>query len=180
MRVVGPTRKRQAQRRRGIAGRRGGELITSLESDEAFAGYRAGLTPTRASIRDGWYFTGDLGYRDADGDYWVTGRVDDMIITGGENVYPIEVEDVLARSPRRGRGRGRRAGGREVGPGRHRLRRPRHAGPTAAELDAHCRASVDLAAFKRPKRVVFVRGLPKSPVGKLLRRLLVAGEYDTV
>ena len=54
------------------------------------------------------------------------------------------------------------------------------AGLTAAELDAHCRASGDLAAFKRPKRVVFVRGLPKSPVGKLLRRLLVAGEYDTV
>ena len=54
----------------------------------------------------------------------------------------------------------------------------RRATLTAADLDGHCRACPDLADFKRPKRVVFVRALPKSPVGKLLRRLLVAGEYE--
>ena len=52
----------------------------------------------------------------------------------------------------------------------------RAGGVTAEELDAHCRAS-GLAAFKRPRRVEFVEELPRSPVGKLLRRLLVAGDY---
>lgn len=50
--------------------------------------------------------------------------------------------------------------------------------PTPAELDAFCLASTQLAHFKRPRRYIFVNALPKSPVGKLLRRKLVAGEYD--
>ncbi len=53
---------------------------------------------TRA-IRDGWYHTGDIGHLDAEGDLWIDGRLDDMIISGGENIHPLEVEDVLAAHP---------------------------------------------------------------------------------
>ena len=49
--------------------------------------------------RDGWYHTGDVGRLDEDGDLWILGRVDDMIISGGENIHPLEVEDVLASHP---------------------------------------------------------------------------------
>ena len=51
------------------------------------------------AIRKGWYFTGDTGYFDPDGDLFVTGRVDDMIITGGENVSPVEIESCLSLHP---------------------------------------------------------------------------------
>ena len=55
-------------------------------------------TDTRA-LHDGWYFTGDTGYFDAEGDLFVTGRVDDMIISGGENVSPADIESVLSLHP---------------------------------------------------------------------------------
>ena len=53
------------------------------------------------ALREGWYFTGDTGYVDADGDLFVTGRVDDMIITGGENISPVEIETAVSRCIRR-------------------------------------------------------------------------------
>jgi 2-furoate---CoA ligase len=77
-----------------------GEVIASVDADEAFRGYLNRPDATEAAIRDGWYFTGDLGRLDDEGDLWIEGRLDDMIITGGENVYPIEVEDVIARHPK--------------------------------------------------------------------------------
>ena len=67
--------------------------------DEAFAGYWNRPDADEKAIRDGWYHTGDTGHLDADGDLWVDGRLDDMIISGGENIHPLEVEDVLARHP---------------------------------------------------------------------------------
>ena len=102
-----------------------GQIVCHLGSDEAFTGYWNRPDADEAAIRDGWYFTGDLGRLDADGDLWIVGRVDDMIISGGENVYPLEVEDVLARHPARARGRGGRRAGRPLGPARRRLRRRR-------------------------------------------------------
>jgi 2-furoate---CoA ligase len=180
MRVVAPDPERQGSAEDMLPDGEVGELITSLASDEAFAGYWRRPDADARGLRDGWYFTGDLGYRDADGDYWVTGRVDDMIITGGENVYPIEVEDVLARHPAVAEVAVVGLPDEKWGQAVTAFVVPRQPSLSAADLDAHCRASDDLAAFKRPKRVVFVRALPKSPVGKLLRRLLVAGEYDTV
>ncbi|MBV8851640.1 MAG: AMP-binding protein, partial [Methylobacteriaceae bacterium] len=63
-----------------------GEIIALLAGDESFEGYWRRPEADAKALRGGWYFTGDTGYLDADGDLFVTGRVDDMIITGGENV----------------------------------------------------------------------------------------------
>ena len=153
-----------------------GEVIASLESDEAFAGYWRRPDADARALKRGWYFTGDVGYCDADGDLFVTGRVDDMIITGGENVLPAETESVLSVHPAVAEATvaglpderwGQTVAAFVVRAGR----------VGAAELDAHCRASV-LAGFKRPRAYVFVRAIPKSPVGKVLRRLLIAGDYE--
>ena len=70
-----------------------------MASPEAFAGYRNRPDADARAIRDGWYLTGDLAAEDDDGDLWVSGRVDDMINSGGENIYPDEIEAALARCP---------------------------------------------------------------------------------
>ncbi len=152
-----------------------GEVIATLTGDEAFEGYWHRPDADARALRDGWYFTGDTGYFDADGDLFVTGRVDDMIITGGENVSPVEVESCLSLHPAVSEvavvGLPDERWGKIV-TAFVRARTP----VAAQELDRHCRAS-GLADFKRPRRFVFVAEIPKSPVGKLLRRRLVEGEY---
>ena len=70
-----------------------------MSSDEAFTGYWNRPDADEKAIRDGWYHTGDVGRLDEDGDLWVVGRVDDMVVSGGENIHPIEVEDVSRRAP---------------------------------------------------------------------------------
>ena len=153
-----------------------GEIIATLASDESFEGYHNRPEANEKALRDGWYFTGDTGYFDADGDLFVTGRADDMIITGGENVSPVEVESCLSLHPSVSEvavvGTDDERWGKIVAAFIQRRE------PVAeAALDQHCRDS-GLANFKRPRRYVFVQQIPKSPVGKLLRRLLVAGEYQ--
>ena len=153
-----------------------GEVIVSLESEEAFAGYWQRPDADARALKQGWYFTGDVGYCDADGDLFVTGRVDDMIITGGENVLPAEIESVLSVHP--AVTEAAVAGLADERWGQQVAAFVVRSGPVdAAALDAHCRASV-LADFKRPREYVFVRAIPKSPVGKVLRRKLIAGDYD--
>jgi 2-furoate---CoA ligase len=153
-----------------------GEIIALLAGDEAFEGYWRRPEADQRALRDGWYFTGDTGYFDGDGDLFVTGRVDDMIITGGENVSPVEVESCLSLHP----------AVREVavaGLPDERWGRVVTAFVSAAapvsgeELDRFVRSS-GLAPFKRPRRFVFVDEIPRSPVGKLLRRKLVEGAYQ--
>ncbi|HZT44845.1 MAG TPA: AMP-binding protein [Gaiellaceae bacterium] len=148
-----------------------GEILCHMSSDEAFAGYWNRPEADEKAIRDGWYHTGDVGRLDEDGDLWLEGRLDDMIISGGENVHPLEVEDVLARHPRV----------REVavvGAPDDRLGQRVVAYVVAdgeleaGELDAHCLSSDALARFKRPREYRFVDELPKSPSGKILRRML--------
>jgi 2-furoate---CoA ligase len=145
-----------------------GEICVELSGDEAFAGYWNRPDADAKAIRDGWYHTGDTGHLDADGDLWVDGRLDDMIVSGGENIHPIEVENVLASHP----------GVREVavvGAPDDRLGSRVVAivvgEATADELDAHCLAS-PLARFKRPREYRLVEALPKSSAGKILRRVL--------
>jgi len=153
-----------------------GEIIAHLASDEAFEGYWRRPDATARALRENWYFTGDTGFVDADGDLFVTGRVDDMIITGGENVSPVEIESCLSLHPAVSEVA-------VVGLADERWGEivtafvKRRSAVTQDELDQHCRAS-GLANFKRPRRYVFVEAIPKSPVGKLLRRKLVAGEYE--
>jgi 2-furoate---CoA ligase len=153
-----------------------GQIVCELASDEAFEGYWRRPDADQRALRHGWYFTGDTGYFDRDGDLFVTGRVDDMIITAGENVSPGEIESVLSLH----------AGVAEVavaGLADERLGQKvtafvKRRGPVGeSELDAHCRASA-LADFKRPRAYVFVAEIPKSPVGKILRRLLVSGAFE--
>lgn len=153
-----------------------GEIIAHMSSDEAFEGYWRRPDADARALRQGWYFTGDTGYVDAAGDLFVTGRVDDMIITGGENVSPVEIESCLslhdAVSEVAVVGLPDERWGKIVAAF---IKRKGMATPES--LDQHCRMS-GLANFKRPRRYVFVEAIPKSPVGKLLRRLLVAGEYQ--
>jgi 2-furoate---CoA ligase len=148
-----------------------GEILCHMSSDEAFTGYWNRPDADESAIRDGWYHTGDVGRIDEDGDLWVVGRVDDMVVSGGENIHPVEVEDVLARAP----------GVREVavvGTPDDRWGQRVVAcvvaedGVTAEELDAYCLSSERLARFKRPREYRFVSELPKSPSGKILRRML--------
>ena len=153
-----------------------GQVICELASDEAFEGYWRRPDADRRALRHGWYFTGDTGYLDADGDLFVTGRVDDMIITGGENVSPGEIESVLSLHP--SVAEVAVAGLADERLGQKVTAFVKRRGPIDAQaLDAHCRAS-SLADFKRPRAYVFVAEIPKSPVGKILRRLLVAGAFE--
>ena len=157
-----------------------GEIIASLASDEAFAGYWQRPDADARALRDGWYFTGDMGWLDAEGELYVAGRVDDMIISGGENIHPVEVEEVLARHP--DVADVAVVGEADVRWGERVVafvvrRRP---ALSAEALDRYCREAPDLASFKRPRRVVFVREIPKTASGKILRRLLRDGQYTEV
>jgi 2-furoate---CoA ligase len=145
-----------------------GEIECHLGSAEAFTGYWNRPDADAKAIRDGWYRTGDVGRIDEDGDLWIEGRVDDMVVSGGENIHPLEVEDILARHP----------GVLEaavIGAADDRLGQRVVAvvvgTATAEALDAHCLAS-ELARFKRPREYRFVSELPKSASGKILRREL--------
>jgi 2-furoate---CoA ligase len=170
--------------RRGAAGpdelaavKEEGQIIADLAGDEAFEGYHNRPDANATALRDGWYFTGDTGYFDEDGDLFVTGRVDDMIISGGENISPVDIESVLSLHPAVDEVvvaglRDERWGQRVVA-----FVKPRDTRVSSEELDAHCRRS-ELVNFKRPREYVFVREIPKSPVGKVLRRKLIAGEFE--
>ena len=175
IRVVSPERDDdiEADLPPGISG----EIVASMNSPEAFAGYWKRPDADAKAIQGGWYRTGDLGKLDDDGELYVVGRVDDMIISGGENIYPEEVEDTLARS-------GLVAGCAVVGMPDERLGarvvafvEPAAAGLTSAQLDQVCLKG-GLARFKRPRDYVFIKSIPRSASGKLLRRKLRSGEYE--
>ena len=153
-----------------------GQVIADLAGDEAFDGYWRRPDADARGLRQGWYFTGDTGYLDAAGDLFVTGRVDDMIISGGENISPGEIESLLSLNPAIGEVAVAGLPDERLG---HRVTAfiVRMGAVDAASLDAWCRAS-PLADYKRPRAWVFVTEIPKSPVGKILRRKLVAGEYE--
>jgi 2-furoate---CoA ligase len=153
-----------------------GEIIALASSDEAFEGYWKRPDADARALRDGWYFTGDTGYFDEDGDLFVSGRVDDMIISGGENVSPVEIESCISLHP--GVSDVAVVGLPDERWGQIVVAFVQRRSPvTAEELDQHCRES-GLADFKRPRRFEFIKALPKSPVGKLLRRQLVAGDFE--
>jgi acyl-CoA synthetase (AMP-forming)/AMP-acid ligase II len=126
---------------------------------------------TREALRDGWMHTGDAGRLDANGYLYVQDRVKDMIVSGGENVYPREIEDVLYQHPAVAEaaviGVPDEAWGEVVKA--FVVRRPGVAA-SAEDLVEFCRSR--LAGYKRPRSVDFVESLPRNPSGKVLKREL--------
>jgi acyl-CoA synthetase (AMP-forming)/AMP-acid ligase II len=148
-----------------------GEIV--YRGPTVMQGYLGDPAATAEAFAGGWFHSGDLVRRDADGFLYVVGRAKDMIISGGENVYPAEVERVLAEHP----GVGEVA---VVGIPHPRwvetplavvVRVPGGA-VTEDELIEHCRTR--LAGYKKPSAVVFADVLPRNATGKVLRRDLRA------
>jgi fatty-acyl-CoA synthase len=141
----------------------------------------AGLTPgywnrpeetAKAFTADGWLKSGDVGRRDVDGCYYVAGRIKDMYISGGENVYPAEVENLLARHPAVLEaaiiGVADEKWG-EVGHAFVQLR-PEAPSVSAGEVIQFCRAH--LAGYKTPRHVTFVAEFPRTAAGKIRKHEL--------
>ena len=143
-------------------------------------GYLGDPEATGAAIdRDGWLHTGDLGSMDSRGYCRIAGRIKEMIIRGGENIYPREIEAVLASHPGVAEaavvGVADRFWGEEVGA----VIRPAAAGVvTGAELAAYCRTR--LAAYKTPTRWLFTDGFPLTSTGKIRKDVLSAQLADRV
>ncbi|WP_437574377.1 class I adenylate-forming enzyme family protein [Sorangium sp. So ce887] len=150
-----------------------GELY--VRSPLLVSGYHRDPDATRESMLDGYFSVGDLARRDARGCYHIEGRKRDLIISGGVNVYPAEVESVLHDHPAVAEaavvGVPDRAWGERV-----RAFVALRPGAAASEDDikAHCRA--ELAGPKVPREIVFVDALPRNPTGKVMKRDLAGPE----
>lgn len=149
-----------------------GEIIVDLGSPESFKGYWNKPDLTKKSVIQNWYYTGDLGYRDEDGDLFVVGRMDEMIIYAGENIYPLEVESVLLEHPKVQEvvvvGEPDERWGQVVVA--HIV--PSDPTVTANELDLFCKRHSNLSNYKRPRKYIFQTSFPKTAVGKILRKKL--------
>ncbi len=146
-----------------------GEIV--VRGPSVFAGYHGAPEATGRAVRDGWLFTGDLGYLDAEGFLYVVDRRTDLIISGGENIYPAELEAALLAHPAVAEAGVFGAADATWGqvPVAAVVLRP---GTTAGEdeLLAHCRGL--LARYKVPRRVEFRAALPRTASGKIQRHLL--------
>jgi long-chain acyl-CoA synthetase len=146
-----------------------GEVL--VRGDSVMAGYWRNPEATAQAIRDGWLWTGDVGALDTDGFLTLKDRSKDLIISGGSNIYPREVEEVLLTAEGVAEAAVVGAPDAEWGESVIAFVVPRagHA-PTADTLDAHCLARI--ARFKRPKRYLVVDALPKNHYGKVLKTAL--------
>ncbi|MCH1627098.1 fatty acid--CoA ligase [Fredinandcohnia quinoae] len=147
-----------------------GEII--VQGPSTMIGYFNREEETEKALYKGWYHSGDLGYLDEDGYLFVADRVDDMVISGGENVYPREVEDVLYEH----------AGILDVAV----LGEPhekwgemvvavvvkKDPALTADELEVFCKNNEKLANYKRPRKYIFADQLPRNASGKIQKFLL--------
>lgn len=146
-----------------------GEII--IKSGVIMKGYWRREEATAEAVQDGWFYTGDAGYFDEDGYLFIHDRVKDMIVSGGENIYPAEVENAVFSHPEVADaaviGIPSERWGEEVkacvvlAPG---------ANTSPAEIIAHCREKI--AGYKCPKSVDFITEMPRNPSGKILRRQL--------
>ena len=148
-----------------------GEIL--CRGPHLMAGYWNRPDATAEAMRNGWMHTGDAGYRTAEGFLFVTDRIKDMIITGGENVYPREVEDVLFSHPGVLEAAVIGVSDERWGERVHAVVVPRDRDSVGAtELLAYTRERV--AGYKAPKSVEFVEALPKNATGKVLKTELRA------
>ncbi|HID31508.1 MAG TPA: acyl-CoA synthetase [Desulfobacterales bacterium] len=137
-------------------------------------GYHNLSQDTEDAFRDGWFLTGDIGYQDQDGYFFVTDRKKEIIIKGGLNISPREVEDVLLRHPvvKEAAVIGRRKGEREEVVAFVTTR----GAVSAKELVSHCRQS--LSNFKVPDAICFMETLPMTVTGKVLKKELIDDYRD--
>lgn len=147
-----------------------GEII--VQGPCMMKGYYNRPEATEKAMYKGWYHSGDIGYLDKDGYLWVNDRVDDMIISGGENIYPREIEDVLHAHP----------GILDVAivgePDHHwgetvtAFVVKKDPNITELELDEYCKNSDKLANYKRPRKYIFLEALPRNASGKIQKFVL--------
>ncbi|MBP1763433.1 MAG: o-succinylbenzoate--CoA ligase [Firmicutes bacterium] len=146
-----------------------GELV--VKGPSVMVGYLNRPEETAQALQDGWLHTGDLAYRDADGDFYLVDRLKDMIITSGENVYPREIEELLVAFPNvmeasvvgvPDKLRGNAGCAYIVMAEGHELDKK--------ALKEYLQAN--LAIYKIPREFVQVNSLPKNSTGKILKRLL--------
>jgi fatty-acyl-CoA synthase len=147
-----------------------GEIIIRREPTGA-AGYWNRPEDEAKKFRGDWIFTGDLGKRDAEGYFYVVGRTDDMIISGGENIYPSEVERVIFGHPKVAdvvvvRGRHPQWG---QTPKAVIVPKP---GQTITEEEIQEYVGEHLASYKKPRKIVIVDSVPRSETGKIDRKAI--------
>jgi len=147
-----------------------GEIV--LRGENILKGYYKNPDATATAFRNGWFHTGDIGYRDADDFYYIVDRKSDMIIRGGENIYPREIDEVLYQhesvAAAAAVGVPDDLYGEEVA-----AVIVLHDGAEVSEAEVIDFCKARLADYKCPKTVHFVRDIPKGPTGKLLKRELV-------
>jgi long-chain acyl-CoA synthetase len=150
----------------------------TVRGPNVMAGYWDKPEQTAAVLRDGWYSTGDMGRLDEEGYVYLVDRAKDMIVTGGENVYSTEVEDVLYRHPAVREAAVFGVPDERWGEAVHAVVVAREgARPSPEELVAHCREAI--AGYKVPKRIELRdEPLPKSGTGKVLKRELRAPFWE--
>lgn len=149
----------------------GSEGEIRIRGPHLMKGYWNRPEETAEALVDGWLHTGDMGYMDGDGFYWITGRKKDLIIKGGENIAPRKVEEVLYKHPAVSEaavvGMKDDVYGEEI---RAFVVLKPGASATAGELVDFCRT--ELTNFFLPKEVVFLEKFPRSLVGKILKKEL--------
>jgi long-chain acyl-CoA synthetase len=146
-----------------------GEIV--LRGENILKGYFKQPEATARAFRNGWFHTGDIGYRDSDGFFYIVDRKSDMIIRGGENIYPREIDEVLYQHPAIASaatiGVPDELYGEEVSAF---VVLKDGGSASAEEIMDFCRER--LADYKCPKTVHVVKEIPKGPTGKLLKREL--------
>jgi fatty-acyl-CoA synthase len=143
----------------------------AVRGPNVFSEYWGNEEATRQALHDGWYRTGDIGRRDSDGYFWVHDRKKNLIISGGENIYPAEVERVLLEHPDVGECGviGRPDPRWDEVPVAYVIRR---AGCSVEAEDLKAHVLTQLARFKVPRDIVFVDDLPRTALGKVQHFLL--------
>jgi fatty-acyl-CoA synthase len=150
----------------------GGTGRIFVSNEFLFEGYTSG--GNKASI-DGLLSTGDVGHLDLEGRLFVEGRDDEMIVSGGENVFPAEVEDLISKHAAVAEVAVIGVKDREYGQRLKAFVVPRKgANPDAAEIQAYVKSN--LARFKVPREIEFMDELPRNSTGKILKRQLLETE----